>query len=189
MDMKVLFVFLTLVFLSCSNEMNFSNIEENKSLVEQVKARKIPKKDLLIYIEKSKKMFSVFYKEELLITYPCVLGFEPKGDKMQEGDGKTPEGKFGIRAMYPHKSWSFFIWIDYPTEDSWRRFNKRKANEEIGKAAKIGGEIGIHGVPSGSDELIDLKSNWTLGCISLKTKDITDLYNSISKETKIIIVK
>ncbi|MGV3632467.1 MAG: L,D-transpeptidase family protein [Bacteroidota bacterium] len=162
--------------------------EQSSSLQEIVKERKIPGKSLKIYIQKKKRKLSVFYKDSCLISYPCVLGFAPDGDKMQEGDGKTPEGKFGIRSMYPHKSWSYFIWFDYPNATSRERFKKRKADGTIPKSARIGGEVGIHGVPEGYDSAIDNKEDWTLGCISLKTADITDLYKSISTETKIEIV-
>lgn len=162
--------------------------KEVKSLQQIVKENKIPAKELKICVEKKKRKLSVFHKDSCLISYPCVLGFAPDGDKMQEGDGKTPEGKFGIRSMYPHKSWSYFIWFDYPNATSRERFEKRKKDGTIPKSARIGGEVGIHGVPEGYDGLIDEKSDWTLGCISLKTAHITDLYLSISRETKLEIV-
>lgn len=190
----ILLIFFT--SFSCEiqvNDKNSESVSENdetpKTLLEQVTARNIPRKDLKIYIQKAKRTLSVQYKSETLISYPCVLGFGPIGDKMQEGDGKTPEGEFGIRSMYPHKSWTFFIWIDYPTATSWERFNARKANGKIPKSAKIGGEIGIHGVPEGFDNAIDEKSDWTWGCISLKNAHITDLYKSISEKTKVEIVE
>lgn len=125
----------------------------------------------------------------MLISYPCVFGFNEVDDKRQEGDGCTPEGNFGIRSKYAHKSWKYFIWIDYPTKDSWSKFKASKANGEIESSATIGGEIGIHGVPKGSDGMIADKTNWTLGCISLTNKDIEDLYKSIVNSTKILIVK
>lgn len=162
--------------------------EQKLSLREIVKEKKISGKNLKIYVQKKKRTLSVFHKDSCLITYPCVLGFAPEGDKMQEGDGKTPEGKFGIKSMYPHKSWSYFIWFDYPNATSRERFEKRKKDGTIPKSARIGGEVGIHGLPEGYDYAIDTKEDWTLGCISLKNADITDLYKSISTETKIEIV-
>lgn len=170
-------IFLLLSFSSCGQ----------KSLKEIVKESRIPKSELLILIDKSDYTLSVMHKDKKLITYPCVFGFDPVNDKSREGDGCTPEGKFKIRSMYAHKSWSYFIWIDYPNASSWEKFKKRKAEGKISKDATIGGEVGIHGVPDGMDELIDQKSNWTLGCISLKEKDITDLYKSIGSSTMIKI--
>lgn len=159
-----------------------------KSLQRIVQERSIPKSELKILIDKSDYQLAVFYKSEKLITYPCVFGFNPVDDKHQEGDGCTPEGTFGIRSKYAHRSWSYFIWIDYPNKESWRRFNARKANGTIEKGATIGGEVGIHGVPEGMDNMISERQNWTLGCISLTTADITDLYKSIGDGTKIEIV-
>lgn len=161
----------------------------NDSLKDQLVKRKINPNQLRIYVEKSKRTLSVYFKDEKLISYPCVLGFAPEGDKMEEGDGKTPEGNFKIKSMYPHKSWSYFIWFDYPNAESQKRFKARKASGEISKNSRIGGDVGIHGVPEGYDNAIDDKNDWTLGCISLKTAHITDLYNSISIETKIEIVE
>lgn len=181
-----IFAFFSGIY-SC--ELQLAKKDTPKTLLEQVTERKLDKKDLKIYIQKAKRTLSVKYKTETLISYPCVLGFAPVGDKMQEGDGKTPEGKFSIRAMYPHKSWSFFIWFDYPNAESKKRFEERKKSGKISKTAKIGGEVGIHGVPTGMDDLITTKSDWTLGCISLKTAHITDLYNSISSKTKIEIIE
>lgn len=184
-------IFSFLLLFACESKLKGNNIskEVSKTLLEQVTERKFPKKDLKIYIQKAKRTLSVQYKTETLISYPCVLGFAPEGDKMKEGDGKTPEGNFGIKSMYPHKSWSFFIWFDYPNAESQKRFKARKASGEISKNSRIGGDVGIHGVPTGYDSAIDDKNDWTLGCISLKTAHITDLYNSISTETKIEIVK
>ena len=157
-------------------------------LQEQMRLNSFSSKNLKILIDKSEYTLSVLHKDSVLIVYPCVFGFDPVSDKMQEGDGATPEGEFGIRSMYPHKSWSYFIWIDYPNEESWRRFRKRKADGTIEQSATIGGEVGLHGVPGTADEMIADKTNWTLGCISLTTADITDLYKSISTSTKIEIV-
>ena len=150
--------------------------------------RHIPKNELKIKIDKSDYKLMVYHGTDLLKTYPCVFGFNPVDDKRQEGDGCTPEGTFKIRSKYAHKSWSYFIWIDYPNKESWRRFNQRKKDGEISSDASIGGEIGIHGVPNGYDDLISSKTNWTLGCISLKSADITDIFKSIGDQTIIEII-
>ena len=160
-----------------------------KTLKQIVVSRKIKSSELNIIVYKSKRMLAVYFKDEKLIEYPCVLGFDPTGDKMQEGDGKTPEGKFKIKSMYAHKSWSYFIWFDYPNKTSYSRFEDRKKKGIISSTAKIGGQVGIHGVPKGNDEIIEKKIDWTLGCISLSTKNITDLFQSIGTETSIEILK
>jgi murein L,D-transpeptidase YafK len=162
---------------------------EHQSLQDIIREHRIPKDQLLIKIDKSSYTLSVLFKDTLLIKYPCVFGFNAVDDKAQEGDGCTPEGTFGIRSKYPHKSWKYFIWIDYPNEESWNKFNNRKASGEISSSATIGGEIGIHGVPEGTDSMIKDRTNWTLGCISLTNDDVEDLYKSLGEHTKILIVK
>lgn len=190
----MLLIALLSILFSCQvggekAEMLLAGQVSDHVLKDLVESRKLPKKELRIVIRKAKRTLSVYHKDELLISYPCVLGFAPEGDKMQEGDGKTPEGKFKIKSMYPHKSWSYFIWFDYPNEVSRQRFNKRKADGTIPASAKIGGDIGIHGVPAGMNDLIEKSTDWTLGCISLTTENITDLYQSIGTETSIEILK
>ena len=206
-QLTILFLFLSLALAGCSQNPTDSSavtsvdstrtetpVEPTKvpdpteKLTEIIASRGIAKSQLKIKIDKTAYSLSVLYKDETLITYPCVFGFNAVDDKAKEGDGCTPEGTFGIRSMYAHKSWKYFIWIDYPNEESWSRFKSRKANGEIEQTATIGGEVGIHGVPEGSDSMIDNQVNWTLGCISLKNAHIEDLYKSISGSVKVEIV-
>ena len=69
-------------------------------------------------------------------TYAVVFGGNPIDDKLQEGDSCTPEGDFYIINKYPHKNWSKFIWINYPTKDLWRKHEKAKAKGIITKTQK-----------------------------------------------------
>ena len=75
-----------------------------------------------------------------------------------------------------------FIWINHLTEVSWRKHNKAKNEGVIAEDSNIGGEIGIHGVPERYDTAIDYKQNWTLGCISIKNKDVNEVYSILNKE-------
>ena len=142
-----------------------------------------------ILIDKSQGTLTLYYDLQPIKSYPVVFGGSPTGDKLREGDRKTPEGIFKVRDMYPHSGWSKFIWLDYPTANSWRNHLKAKKQGIIPISATIGGEIGIHGVPLGSDDIIDRKNNWTLGCISLKNKDVDELYRAIKTGTTVEIRK
>ncbi len=44
-------------------------------------------------------------------------------------------------------------------------------------------------VPQGSDEMIDNQQNWTLGCPSLKNKDVEELYKVVKIGTLIEVVQ
>lgn len=165
-------------------------VAENKiPLGEIVKNNGIKIENLSVLIDKSDYVLSFIHADTVVKEYPVVLGYNPEGDKMQEGDYKTPEGTFGVRSKYGHKNWKYFIWIDYPNEESWSKFKKRKADGTIDDKAKIGGEVGIHGTPEGMDNMIAEGTNWTYGCISLTRKDVAEIYPLFHEKIQIVIRK
>ena len=189
-------------FLSCINgEKGYEVLDESKSqlinslinidipLVVLIDSLQVKQHNISIQIDKSDYLLMVLNKDVILKSYRMVLGSNPKNDKRMEGDRCTPEGTFHIVSKYPHKNWRKFIWIDYPNDESRRKFNKSKSNGEIPKDAEIGGEVGIHGTPENGEYLIDDKVNWTWGCISLKRNDVDEIYPYINEGTEIIIVK
>ena len=143
---------------------------------------------LSVLIDKSDYRLRLMKDTTIIKGYPVVFGGNPVDDKRMEGDQCTPEGEFRIVSKYPHRSWSKFIWINYPTDVSRERHNAARTSGEIPANARIGGQIGIHGVPEGTDFLIDDKTNWTLGCISLKNKDINEIYDYFTDSTLIRII-
>lgn len=145
--------------------------------------------DLHIEIDKSDYILSVYSGRSLIKQYPIVLGSNPVDDKLIQGDCCTPEGNYRIKDKYNHNKWSRFIWIDYPNDKSNRKFNKAKRAGIIPSESTPGGDIGIHGVPENCDYLINIGENWTLGCISLKIKDINEIYEIVKIGTRVIIKK
>lgn len=124
---------------------------------------------------------------EWISSYPVVFGSKDLGDKMMQGDRKTPEGIFHIVGKRKHEKWNRFMAIDYPTAESIEKFNIRKAEGVIPQNAKIGGEIGIHGVWQHEDYAIDQYQNWTEGCISTKNDYIQELFELLPIGTTVII--
>ncbi|MBV6624655.1 MAG: L,D-transpeptidase [Rivularia sp. (in: Bacteria)] len=156
--------------------------------VEELIGENIDKSKTSILIEKSKHRMTLYYNQKPIKSYPVVFGSSPEGDKFKEGDRRTPEGIHRIRDLYPHPSWSKFIWLDYPNAASWRKHFQAKTAGKISWFDSIGGEVGIHGVPSGSDEMIDNRNNWTWGCPSLKNQDVDELYKVIKVGTLVEII-
>lgn len=144
---------------------------------------------IYILIDKSKYELSVYDDKGWYATYPVVFGNSSLEDKKMEGDKNTPEGTFHIISKRIHDEWDRFMALDYPTKESWEKFNKRKALGEIPASAHIGGGIGIHGTWPHEDFVIDRYKNWTLGCISMKRSDVEELYNYTPVGTKVIIRK
>lgn len=143
--------------------------------------------DLHIKVDKSDYLLSVMSDSTLLKQYPAVFGRNPIDPKLCEGDGCTPEGTFRVLAKYEHQMWSRFIYFDYPNQESMRRFREAIRGGELPHDATPGGQVGIHGVPEGADFAIRERQNWTAGCISLKNKDIEELYDYIMIGSKVII--
>lgn len=184
-----LYILLSLLVNSCvfSKKVDYYNYEIPLSKL--IDSLDINPNSIRVLIDKSDYKLSILTQNKIIKEYPVVFGGNPNDDKLMEGDQCTPEGIFHIVSKYPHKEWSKFIWLDYPTKDSWEKHNKAKDEAKIPRDAKIGGEIGIHGVPAGFDTAIDLRQNWTLGCISLKNKDINEIYPYFNEETIIEIRK
>ncbi len=155
--------------------------------ISQLLPRSWDRNKVSLLIEKSHHRLTVFYDQKPLKSYDVVFG-DPVGDKRREGDRKTPEGIFKIRDKYPHPDWSKFLWIDYPNAQSDCKHRQAKERNDIPLESAIGGEVGIHGVPTGRDHLVDERVNWTLGCPSLKTKDVDELYEVVQVGTIVEIV-
>lgn len=184
-----LLIFFSFCITSCISQDYSQLINYKTPLDKLVDSLGIQKSELKILIDKSDYKLTVKSSNTIVKEYPVVFGGNPIDDKLMQGDNCTPEGIFYINSKYPHKSWSKFIWLNYPTKDSWKKHNKAKSEGKIPQDAKIGGEIGIHGVPDGFDTAIDYKQNWTLGCISMKNSDVNEMYPFISKSTEILIQK
>lgn len=148
-----------------------------------------PVGNLSIIIDKSDYELSVYDEKGWYATYPVVFGSNGLDDKRMEGDKKTPEGSFHIISKRVHEKWYRFLALDYPSKESWEKFNLRKQRGEIPASASIGGAIGIHGTWPNEDFIIDKYKNWTLGCISMKKDDVLEIYGYIPIGTSVVIRK
>jgi murein L,D-transpeptidase YafK len=178
-----------LVFLLQGCQAPKENQVNAQKALNELLSGSIDTSEILLLVDKSDFTLSLLYQNRVIKTYPVVLGGNPVDDKRREGDLCTPEGEFGIRNLYPHPKWTYFIWLDYPNADSWNKFNASLAEGDIPSESTIGGEVGIHGVPEGADYLINRGENWTLGCVSLANNDIAEIYPYLSTESKIRIQK
>jgi murein L,D-transpeptidase YafK len=166
---------------------NASLLNNPQEVIQRLK-NPIARSKISILIEKSKYKLTVFYDAQPIKSYPIVLGGNPQGDKFAEGDLKTPEGIYQIRDLYPHSDWSKFLWLNYPTSQSWREHFHAKITGKLNWLLPIGSEVGIHGVPRGGNGLIEQRSNWTWGCVSLKNEDIDEIYQVVEVGTWVEIV-
>lgn len=151
--------------------------------------KKYTKATRYLVCDKSDYSLTVFDEDGWLVKYPVVFGSDDLGDKLYEGDRRTPEGVFKITNKRVHEKWCRYMGLDYPTKDSYTKFNQRKANGSIPQNARIGGSIGIHGTWPHEEYAVDQYKNWTLGCISMKNEDVKELYSMMPAGTTIVIQK
>ncbi len=142
---------------------------------------------LVLVVKSNYEMVLYDSSGERIVTYPVVFGNKDLGDKMMQGDRKTPEGIFHITCKRKHEKWSAFLNIDYPTAESYQKFNERKAKGLIPPNAEIGGGIGIHGTWPHEDFAIDQYQNWTEGCISTKNMYIQEIFALLPVGTRVEI--
>jgi len=186
--MKTTFV-LTSVLLGSMFPASHRNASHNLSGQIKFRSAGSPVGAFYIVIDKSDYELSIYDEQGWYGTYPVVFGNSSLGDKKVEGDKQTPEGTFKIAYKKIHDKWSRFMAIDYPNDESRRKFELRKQRGEIPANAKIGGSIGIHGTWPHEDFVIDRYKNWTMGCISMKRSEVEEIYNFVKVGTKVIIQK
>lgn len=140
-----------------------------------------------IIIDKSDYELKVYDEDGWFATYPVVFGGKDLGDKMKEGDKKTPDGSFKIILKKIHPKWGPELLLDYPNDVSYQRFNERKKKGLISKNARIGDGIAIHATRPEEEWTIDNFYNWTDGCVSVKYTEMKDLFSYIPVGTPVTI--
>ena len=135
-----------------------------------------------IIVEKGKRAMHLLKGSDVLKTYSISLGPNPSGQKMEEGDGKTPEGIYTIDSRNPHSECYLALHISYPSES-----DSKKA---AGARATPGSEIRIHGLKNGLGWIgrLHLARDWTRGCIAVSNPDIEEIWRAVPNGTPIEIV-
>ena len=159
---------------------------------------------MVLVIQKSAKTLTVYEAGKAIRHYRAVFGVNPDGNKVRQGDNRTPEGTFYItdkEALNNHpylgKKW---VGLSYPDVGHARRgleqdlissaqyeaiVRANAAHDMPPQNTALGGWIGIHG---GREDLTDKGVNWTEGCVAMLDKDLEELYNVVQPGTKVIIV-
>ncbi|MCB2055562.1 MAG: L,D-transpeptidase family protein [Geminicoccaceae bacterium] len=135
-----------------------------------------------IVVTKSKRRLDLLRGGEVVRSFRVALGRQPRGAKVYEGDGKTPEGLYWLDALKPDSRFYKAIRISYPNRSD------RDRARHLGKSA--GGAIMVHGVP---DDLLSWGAdhylfNWTEGCIAVTNDEMDVIWNSVRLGTPIEIL-
>ncbi|MDB5215701.1 MAG: hypothetical protein JWO86_3628 [Myxococcaceae bacterium] len=152
-------------------------------------------KDDYVVVHKSKRNVALCKDGKLVKNLRSGLGFAPSGAKVQQGDGKTPEGVFFVPRQLPNSSYYKAFLISYPTvADATRGVaaglitNAQASQIQSAHAAcveppqdtNLGGDVELHGNGSSQD--------WTAGCVALDDANIDLLWSSIGVGDSIVVL-
>lgn len=130
-----------------------------------------------IVIEKSARRLTLMQNGRAVRVWPMALGFTPVGDKIRQGDGKTPEGLFRIDRRNDRSAYHLSLGLDYPRPED-------KARARAG-GYDPGGDIMIHGQPNALADDVWVAGDWTAGCIALSNAQMREIWPHIPLGTPV----
>jgi murein L,D-transpeptidase YafK len=135
-----------------------------------------------VVIEKAKRKLHLIKGGKPFRTFDIALGIRPIGDKQQEGDYKTPEGKYLLDVRNPDSEYFLSIHVSYPNPGDVRSARSRGVDP--------GGAIMIHGQPNtpSRSEGYYRTQDWTDGCIAVSNSDMIDIWLMTENDTPIEIL-
>ena len=155
---------------------------------------KLPLSDPKVVVEKGARRLRLYAGGELVRVRRVALGFAPEGDKVKQGDGRTPEGEYRVCMKNEKSNYYLSLGLTYPNaEDAERGLRDGLITKGQHKSIKgaldagrcppwntaLGGEIFIHGGGTARD--------WTWGCVALENPEIKELFDTLPKDTPVII--
>lgn len=120
----------------------------------------------------------LIHETKVLKIYEVELGFQPRGHKEIEGDGRTPEGRYYIDRRNPSSTFHLSLGLSYPNAAD--RAKAKKLGQDPG------GDIFIHGGPVLWWERS--KPDWTAGCISISNTHMETVYSMVALGTPIDVL-
>lgn len=135
-----------------------------------------------ILVEKSARRLTLLRQGQALKTYRVALGPNAAGHKQEEGDGRTPEGRYRLDWRNPQSKFHLSLHVDYPNET-----DKIRAGE---RGVSPGGDIMIHGLPNATGALGSLHylRDWTAGCIAVNNDEIEEIWEAVDDGAEIEIL-
>jgi len=135
----------------------------------------------LVRVHKAERRLELIGDGKVLRSYGVALGANPTGHKRQEGDERTPEGRYVLDWRNADSIAYKSIHISYPDAVDLAAAKARNVD--------AGGLIMIHGQPNGFGwwgwllQLVD----WTDGCIAVTDSDMDEIWTMVPDGTPIEI--
>jgi hypothetical protein len=152
-------------------------------------------RDDYVVVHKSARNLALCHAGAVVENFRTGLGFSPVGDKMQQGDGRTPEGVFYVPRLVPGSDYHAALLISYPDVEAADRavaagvldpvtrvFIRAAQNacREPPQETAAGGLIEIHGGGGYTD--------WTAGCMALANDDVDRVYAALDVGDSVIVL-
>ena len=134
-----------------------------------------------VIVVKSQRTLTLLSHGKVLRTYKVALGGTPVGAKEQQGDHKTPEGRYILDRRNAKSRFYKSIHVSYPNEQDKERAARRGVSP--------GGDIMIHGLPNGFGWLgaTHRAQDWTDGCVAVTNQEIDEIWELVPDGTPIEI--
>jgi murein L,D-transpeptidase YafK len=147
---------------------------DNATRVKEVQADQV-------VVLKSERTLNLLALGKIIRTYKVALGSAPVGAKEQQGDHKTPEGRYVLDRRNPKSQYYKSIHVSYPNEQDRRNAGKRGVHP--------GGDIMIHGLPSGQGfwGAAHRAVDWTDGCVAVTDSEMDEIWRLVADGTPIEI--
>ena len=135
----------------------------------------------LVKVDKSSSRMFLLDGAEVVKEYHVAFGGSPKGHKQQEGDQKTPEGRYTLDYKKEDSSFYRAMHVSYP--------NKKDIENAEKLVVSPGGFIMVHGQRNWLSWLAPImqRFNWTDGCIALTNAEMDEFMNLVAVGTPIQI--
>jgi len=136
--------------------------------------------DFVLVIKSESRLYLIHEGLEFA-SFKVAFGSNPKGHKQEQGDMRTPEGRYWLDYKISNSSYYKSIHISYPNADDRERARKHDVDP--------GGDIMIHGQRNGYEifSIFAQLFNWTNGCIALNNRDMDIVWNAVKPGTPIEI--
>jgi len=148
--------------------------EDSVSFAHPVKADQV-------VVVKSQRTLTLLSQGKVIRTYKVALGGAPVGSKEQQGDHKTPEGRYVLDRRNSKSRFYKSIHVSYPNEQDQQKAAKNGTTP--------GGDIMLHGLPNGFGWLgdADRAMDWTDGCMAVTDAEIDEIWDLVADGTPIEI--
>ncbi len=135
----------------------------------------------MVLVKKSESKLYLMKNGKIIKEYHVAFGANPKGHKQQEGDERTPEGKYILDYKKSDSSFYKSIHISYPNEQD--KIRAKEAGVDPGGLIMIHGQKNVFGMLA----FITHRFNLTDGCIAVTNSAMDEIWQAVDVGTPIEI--